>query len=238
MFSVLLEQSSAAYDGYAAVVCSNIASAVKNIGSYVIVLFGVGLIIVAVMHIVRGLAMHGKEAWLMTFGTLLFGGFLAIDGLINLMGNFSRIGKDTLDYIAAGMEPTTANPITSGDPNATFGIDAAKHAIGVVSDNFFVPFARAAALTVGVLLIIMAIFQIGTYFRTAGKWKVSLTKVAVMATLGSVLFAATPAEPGAGWNWVVNKAVGATRDTIVGAAEGNYNSSVLFSAVGIIIGMQ
>lgn len=230
--SVLLDKP--AYYNYAAQVCSNIASAIKSIGSYFIVLFGVLLVIVAVMHIVKGLAAHGKEAWLMTFGTLLFGGFLTISGLVTVMSNFGKIGKDTIGQIAGGMTPTTATPITAAaDPSqATFGVDAAKNAVGIMSDSFFLPFAQAVALSIGVVLLIMAIVQIGTYFRTSGKGKISIGKVAAMAVIGSILFAATPADSGAGWDWIVNKAVGATRDTVVGAANGNLNRT---SAAALVV---
>ena len=220
---VLLDGATMTSAQYVTLVCSNTAVAIKNIGSYLLILFGVVLIVMAVMNIVKGLWAMGKAAWLMIFGSLLFGGFLTFGGLTNVIGNMGRVGKDTLDTIIDNMQPTTTAPIkASGD--ATFGMDAAKNAIGVLSDNFFVPFAQAAALSVGVLLIILAVAQVWKYFKSAGKGQVSLGKVAVMAVIGSVLFTATPTDTTAGWNWIVNKAVGMTRDTIVGAAECTMNN--------------
>lgn len=220
---VLLDGGTITSVQYVTLVCSNVATAIKNAGSYLLILFGVVLIIMAVMNIVKGLWAMGKAAWLMIFGSLLFGGFLTFGGLTNVIGNMGRVGKDTLDTIIGNMQPTTTAPITSSG-NAVFGMDAAKNAIGILSENFFVPFAQAAALSVGVLLILLAVGQVWKFFKSAGKAQVSLAKVAVMAVIGSVLFTATPTDTTAGWNWIVNKAVGMTRDTIVGAAEGTMNN--------------
>lgn len=210
-------------DSYIATIFTNIANTVKAVGSYVILILGLALIIVSVIHIVQGFAANGRTAWLMTFGSLLFGGFLVFGGWAIITGVMGGTGKNTLDNIMRGMTPTTAQPITQISDTKS-GMDTARNAVAVLTDGFFVPFAQTVAVSVGVVMVIMAVVQIAKYFMSKGKGQISLVKVGVIALLGSVLFAATPTDNSAGWMWIVNTAVGATRDTVVNAAEGSSTS--------------
>ena len=187
MFFVLLEDISTediptlASSNLIASICTNVANTVKAVGSYIILLMGLVLIIMAVIQIAKGFV-SGKAQWLITLGGLLFGG------------------------------------------SGTTGTNAAQNAIVVLQDAFFVPFAKAVAVTVGIILTVMAVIQLSKYFMAKGNSQISWKKVAVMAVLGSVLFTATPTDNSAGWTWITNIAVGITRDTVAGAANGTNTS--------------
>lgn len=214
-------------DSYISTVCNNISDTLKAIGSYVILILGVILIIVSIVQIAHGFLANGRTAWIMTLGTLLYGGFLIFGGWADITGRFGRLGKDTVNQLMGGMKPTTHTPITGGAGSGTAevtGIDTTHNAIAVISDNFFIPFAKAVAVCVGVVLVVLSSVQIAKYLMGKGKAQVSFVKIASMAVLGSVLFAATPTDNSAGWTWIVNTAVGITHDTVVGAAEGKSTS--------------
>lgn len=222
-------------DSYISTVCNNISDTLKAIGSYVILILGVILIIVSVVQIAHGFLANGRTAWIMTLGTLLYGGFLIFGGWADITGRFGRLGKNTVNQLIGDMKPTTHTPITgsvgvsgtgeaiSGTAEVT-GIDTTHNAIAVISDNFFIPFAKAVAVCVGVVLVVFSSIQIAKYLMGKGKAQVSFIKIASMAVLGSILFAATPTDNSAGWTWIVNTAVGITHDTVVGAAEGGSTS--------------
>lgn len=208
--SVLLE------GGYIASICNNAANTVKTIASYVILILGLVLIIVSIVQIVKGFLANGRTAWIVTIGSLLFGGFLTFGGWFIITGVMGGVGKNSFDKVMDGMTPTTHHSITG----VTNGTDTAKNAVAIMSDNFFIPFAEAVAVCVGVVMVVMAVYQIAKYFMASGKSQISLVKVGVLALLGSILFAATPTDNSAGWKWIVDTAVGITYDTVVGAAEG------------------
>lgn len=227
MFFVLLEDISTediptlASSNLIARICTNVANTVKAVGSYIILLMGLVLIIMAVIQIAKGFV-SGKAQWLITLGGLLFGGLLIFGGWGIITGSFGATGKNTFDSLMGGMTPTagTALSKTSG----TTGTNAAQNAIVVLQDAFFVPFAKAVAVTVGIILTVMAVIQLSKYFMAKGNSQISWKKVAVMAVLGSVLFTATPTDNSAGWTWITNIAVGITRDTVAGAANGTNTS--------------
>lgn len=98
MFFVLLEDISTediptlASSNLIASICTNVANTVKAVGSYIILLMGLVLIIMAVIQIAKGFV-SGKAQWLITLGGLLFGGLLIFGGWGIITGSFGATGK-------------------------------------------------------------------------------------------------------------------------------------------------
>ena len=88
MFLVLLEDiPTLAGSNLIASICTNVANTVKAVGSYIILLMGLVLIIMAVIQIAKGFV-SGKAQWLITLGGLLFGGLLIFGGWSIITGSF------------------------------------------------------------------------------------------------------------------------------------------------------
>lgn len=201
-------------------VCNNVANTVKSIGSYAILIIGLLLVIMAVYHIAKGIIALGKTAWFMVIGTLLFGGFLVFGGWFGITGTIGKVGKETVDTLIGDMTPTV-HAMVEATSDVASSSGAAQNAINSISGGYFLPFGKALAVCVGVILVIMATFQIMKYFLSLGRAQISFVSVAAIAILGSILFAATPTDNNAGWQWLAEKAVGILHDTVIGATEGS-----------------
>lgn len=212
--------ASAASSSLTTSICNNVADTVKAFGSYVIVIIGIILIIVGILHVVNGFIQIGKAAWLMTIGTLLFGGFLTFGGWIDITGRLGSVGKNTLENLMGNMTPTT-HSIAKPAADATDGLASTQTAINTLADSFFLPFGKMLAVCVGVILVIYTTGKIAAYFMAKGQSKMSLPQIAITAVLGSILFTATPTDNSSGWQWISEKIVGVVQDTVVGAAQGD-----------------
>lgn len=212
MVAVLLD------GGFIASIFTNIANFVKAFGSYSILIIGLALIIVSVIHVVRGFAR--KVGWGIIICSFLFGGAMVFGGWKILTGSaYGRVGLDTLSAINDGNTPSAVDVIEAGTGNT--GLDNAQTALAVMSDNFFVPFGQTVSVSVGIALIVLAVGQIAGFFIKSGKGQLSLPKVIAMFVIGAVLFTATPTNNSAGWAWIRDKLVGAARDGVVNIVEGN-----------------
>ncbi len=82
---------------------NNLANYLKDVGHYLMVFFGVCMIIVAVYQIFKGLAGGGRGQvnWVMTIGCLLVGGMLVAGGW-KLAADLASMGKDTVEELAGG----------------------------------------------------------------------------------------------------------------------------------------
>ena len=228
MFPVLLEiveaNNNAVIGSFIPTLLTNAAATIKAVGSYAILIIGIALIIISVVFIARGFASHGRENWLVTIGSLLFGGFLTFGGWRTITGNkFGRLGADTLANINAGNTPSTVGTVekvTESTKTAYDGLNNAIDSVAILDNNFFTPFGQTLAVAVGIILIIIAVWEITEFFIKSGKAQTSWLKVAAMAILGSVLFTATPTSNSAGWTWLRDKGTSAIRDGIENAVEG------------------
>ncbi len=216
---------SAAISAFIPSLLSNTAAFIKAVGSYAILIIGIALVLIAVVQIARGFATVMKGGWIITIGTLLFGGFLTFGGWRTITGDaFGGLGADTLASINAGNTPSTVDTVekvTAGTATAYDGINNAIDGVAIMDNNFFSPFAQTLAVSIGIILIILAVWEITEFFIKSGKAQTAWPKVVVMAVLGSVLFTATPTSNSAGWAWLRDKGTSAIRDGIVNAVEGN-----------------
>lgn len=80
----------------------NATEYVKKIGSYVVILAGFIMIIVAIVQIAKGLASGGKGQvnWVMSIGCLLVGGALAFGGW-TMVTNIANGGQQTIKQMGA-----------------------------------------------------------------------------------------------------------------------------------------
>lgn len=211
---------------FIATVFTNIANSVKAVGSYVILIIGLALIIVSVVQLVKAFASRGSTNWVVIIGCLLVGGLLTFGGWkiltdANLLGG---LGKNTLDEMMGG-EPTKINDYNGGDGGTTTDAMVRK-GMGILSSKFIVPFGQALAVSVGVILVIIAAANVAKYYFAQGRAQISWAKVAILCVLGSVLFTATPTDNSKGWTWVREIAVGATKDSVESITEGGSNSEI------------
>ena len=201
---------------------NNIANFCKAAGSYIVLIIGLLLIIMAVYQISKGFLSGGSRSnWFLILGCLLFGGILIFGGWVVMTGDkFGAAGKNTVDSMLSGNTPTSIGDVSSGGGSGS-SLDNAQAGIHVLSSAFFVPFGSALATCVGVALIIIAVFQVATFFFGRNQKGLSIPKVLVMAILGSCLFAAAPSGNTDGWIWIRDTIVGATKDGIGNVLDGN-----------------
>ncbi len=201
-------------------ICNNVADFMKALGSCIILIIGIALIIAAVYHAAKAFAARGNANWLIIVACLLFGGFLAFGGW-NIIkgGTFGGFGKTTIDNMMS-TKPTAIGevPASSTGDNAT----AAKARTGMLAlaNSFILPFGKALAVSVGVILVMISVYQVGKFLFATGRAQISWLKVAAMCILGSCMFTATPTNNNAGWEWVRDIVVGATKDSVENISEG------------------
>ena len=219
MISVLLEASGDS--NYIADVCNNIADFVKAVGSYAILIIGIALIIVSAVHIVKAFSSRQAD-WLVIICCLLIGGLLAFGGwkILTDSGYIGGIGKNTVEKMMGDNKPTAIGdvPESDGGSNAS---EMAKKGVSILASKFIVPFGSALAVCAGVLLVVIAVAMVAKYYFAKGRASISWAKVAVLLVLGSGLFTATPTENSGGWTWVRDVIVGATKDGVGNAVDGN-----------------
>lgn len=215
---VLLEEE----ESFIATFCNNVAESVKAIGSYVILVLGIALIIVSIVQLVKAFVSSRGANWLIIIACLLVGGLLTFGGWRILTNEdlWGALAKNTLENINEGNEAAAIGEYTSGDLHGTAD-QKARYGLGMLGEMFIVPFGTALAVCVGVILVIMAVYQVAKFFFGNGRAQISWVKVALMCVLGSVLFTGTPTNNDGGWTWVRDKIVGSTRDAIDNMSEGN-----------------
>lgn len=226
LWSVLLEGEAVDADGggtFFGTICQNAADFMKALGSYIILGLGIILIIMAIYHIVKGFVVT-RANWAITIGCLLFGGILITCGWNIVTGDpFGAIGKSTLDEMMDG------GPTAIGEFNATGGgttsVDKARGGLGVLSDGFMVPLGAAVVISVGVMLVVIAVYQVGKYFFSGGRGQLAIPKLIIMAVLGSCMFAATPTGNDEGWAWIRDVLSAITKDTVVAIADGTADTN-------------
>lgn len=218
MIPVLLDAGTS----FIASIFNNIASFVKAFGSYAVLIIGIALIITTVVYIVKGFVV-GKTAWSVTVCSLLFGGILIFGGWSTITSStFGTLGSATLSEINEGNSPSSTTGTVTNVEGTAFA--NSKKAVDVIANIFFVPFGRTLAVCTGVLLIVIAVYQIAVYFFKNGNSQLSVVKLAAMALIGSVLFTATPTRNSVGWTWIRDKLVGAARDSVGEIVDGNERS--------------
>lgn len=202
--------------------CNNVADFVKAFGSYAVLIIGIFVIVIAVIQIVKIFAAKQTAGLLITIGCLLFGGFLTFGGwkILTTEDLWGGLGKNTLENVNNGNSPTTIGDLADS-AGGTTTLEMAKHGLSIIAKDFIVPFGTMLAVSVGVLLVVIAVFQIAKHFHGKGKSQISWIKVAAMAVIGSVLFTATPTNNDGGWTWIRDKIVGGTKDSIINIADGN-----------------
>lgn len=219
--SVLLDGDS----GFFAQICTNAADYMKAIGSYVILILGLLLIIMAIYQVTKGFIAKGNANWAIVLGCLLFGGVLIVNGWRVITSDpFGSMGKNTLDNIMDG-GPTALGDFDDAGSSSLMSIKNARKGLGVLSKSFLVPFGSAVIICVGVCLVIIAIYQVAKYFMAGGRSQISAPKLAAMAIIGSVLFTATPTNNDAGWIWIRDVLSALTKDTVVAVADGTSDTT-------------
>lgn len=244
LWSVLLEGEAADASGggtFFGTICQNAADFMKALGSYIILGLGIILIIMAIYHIVKGFVVT-RANWAITIGCLLFGGILITCGWNIVTGDpFGAIGKSTLDEMMDG-GPTAIGEFNGGSSGGTeegteggteegggtggsASVGKARAGLGVLSDGFMVPLGSAVVISVGVMLVIIAVYQVGKYFLSGGRGQLVIPKLIIMAVLGSCMFAATPTGNDEGWIWIRDVLSAITKDTVVAIADGTADTS-------------
>lgn len=81
----------------------NAQDAVKKWGGYVVVLFGLIMILVAAIQIGKGLMSHGKAQtnWMIVIVLLIVGGAFSVGGW-NLVSGIAEGGKKTIEDLGVG----------------------------------------------------------------------------------------------------------------------------------------
>ena len=217
---VLLEE------GFVAELFNNIADFLKAFGSYFVLLVGTGLVIVSILQIAKGMSSRKAQTnWLSAILCLLVGGILLFGGWKMITGDYiGKPGKATSDVLMQGNTPTAIADVTDGADSTTAG--AAKKAIKSMTDAFILPFGRTLAVSTGILLVILAIAAIAKHFMIksgygTGRAPTPWAKIACMALIGSLLFAATPTDNSQGWKWIKDTMVGGVKDSVDGIVDGD-----------------
>lgn len=205
---------------FIATVCDNIANFVKALGSYVILIIGLALIIVSIVQLVKAFASKGSANWVVIIGCLFVGGLLTFGGwkILTNENLWGALGKNTVEEMM-GDKPAPINDYDGGSGGTTTDAMVRK-GMGTLSSKFIVPFGKAVAVSVGVILVIIAAANVAKYYFAHGRAQISWAKVAILCVLGSVLFTATPTKNDEGWTWIRDIAVGATKDSVDNITEG------------------
>lgn len=215
--------------GFFADICNNITDFVKAVGSYIVIIVGILCLLAAVLQLVKAFAAKGRANWLPIILCFLLGGLLAFTGWSMITGGtLSTLGKDTLEAAAGGATPD-ATPDAVGELNTgafvtgSVGSDTlskTSSGVTVIANAFLLPFAKALAVCVGVILVIMGAWMVAKHYITSGKAPISWSKMLMFVILGSVLFTGTSnsTDPD-GWTYLRDKLIGGSRDAITSAID-------------------
>lgn len=205
---------------FVADICNNVANFMKAFGSYIILIIGIALIIVSAYHVVKAFSARGNANWVLIIACLLFGGFLTFGGWKIITGDtFGGTGKETVDAMLDGSKPAAINDYAeSGGASAT--AEKARKGLSNLANSFILPFGKALAVSVGVLLVVISVYQVGKFLFAVGRAQISWLRVAAMCIIGSCMFTATPTENDGGWEWVRDIIVSGAKESVETASEG------------------
>lgn len=217
------------YSGFIATLCDNTANFFKALGSYLILIIGLVLMIVSVYQTVKAFTARSSSSFPMIIGCLLCGGFLAFGGWSFISGDMSMQGSggsgtggaiisNTIENLNEGNEPDAVGEFSVSGGNASI-LGGASASLDVINDSFLLPFGTAVGVAVGVILIVIAVYQISLFFikHTSISW----IKVVALCALGSFLFAANPDDNSGSWVWLRDHAGSALKDSVENITEGN-----------------
>lgn len=211
--------------GFFADICNNITDFVKAVGSYIVIIVGILCLLVAVLHLVKAFAAKGQANWLPIILCFLLGGLLAFTGWSMITGGkLSTLGKDTLEAAAGSATPDAVGELNTGAfVTGSVGFDTlskTSSGVTVIANAFLLPFAKALAVCVGVILVIMGAWMVAKHYITSGKAAISWSKMLLFVILGSVLFTGTSNSTGTdGWTYLRDKLIGGSRDAITSAID-------------------
>lgn len=231
MFPVLLTDGADAGAGggvtssYIADICNNVADFMKALGSYIILIIGIALIIVSIIQVVKAFSERGQSNWGVIICCLLVGGLLTFGGwkIITNGSMWGGLGKNTVDKMMEGTTPTAIGDVPAA-AGGTSAAEMSKKGIHIIASTFVVPFGKALAISIGVLMVILAVVQVAKFYFSKGRGQISWAKVAIFCVLGSALFTATPTDNDAGWTWIRDVLVGASKDGVTNIMDGNSNA--------------
>lgn len=193
---------------------------VKSLGSYIVLIIGIALILAAAWMLFKAFASGSSNTnWVVIALCLFVGGILSFGGWkLITNGQLGSLGTDTMEGLMDGASDTGD---FSGGSGGTTCVDKARAALGVIANDFIMPFGTALAICTGAALVLLAIIQVAKFFFAGGRAQTSWLKVGAMFVIGVVMFVGTGEE---GFKWARKIGV-MSKDTIINMSEGDENET-------------
>ena len=221
MVRVMLEGDTGGGGSFIKEFFTNASKYVKSLGSYIVLIIGIALILAAAWMLFKAFASGNSNSnWVVIVLCLFVGGILSFGGWkLITNGQLGNLGKDTMTELMDGA--SEGEDFNGNGGSGGTCVDKARAALGIIANEFVMPFGTALALWTGVALVLLAIVQIAKFFFAGGRAQTSWLKVGAMFVIGVVMFVGTGDE---GFKWA--RKIGLTsKDTIINMSKGDENET-------------